>query len=134
MRVLVFSVLLVSTAATLHAADERPIRCDAARPYVGGALYTGPVALPPSDLKLGSEIDDVNAAQLLTALRTAQSATKAPLMSVAVANAHLRWSTTRSVDGAVSTQRLYCARVGKSFTAVVVLQLVEEGKPTTQQP
>ncbi|MFN7967105.1 MAG: hypothetical protein U0V87_15590 [Acidobacteriota bacterium] len=134
MRVLVFSVLLVSTAATLHAADERPIRCDAARPYVGGALYTGPVALPPSDLKLGSEIDDINAGQLLTALQALQSATKAPLMSVAVANAHLRWSATRSVDGAVSTQRLYCARVGKSFTAVVVLQLVEEGKPTTQQP
>lgn len=55
-------------------------------------------------------------------------------MSAALATATGRWSATRNADSSASVARLYWASAGKSATAVVILQLVGEGKLSLSDP
>ncbi len=70
--------------------------------------------------------------RLEKACERALAATKAPAMTVAVGvPGKGLWSATRTAQltaGETASQVFYWASAGKAFTAVVVLQLVEEGK------
>lgn len=127
-------MLLSSIAGLALGAEDKPVVCNGAKPYVGSALYAGDVDLPPAQLGISDAFDAATIARLDDAVNRAQAATKTPVISVAVANAQGRWQATRAIDGSVSTQRLYWASAGKSFTAVVILQLVQEGKLSLSDP
>ncbi len=127
-------ISLMAIAGLALGAEEKPVVCNKAKPYVGAALYAGSVDLPPASLVIGDSFDAATIARLDDALHRAQAATKAPVISVAVACAHGRWQSTRAIDGTANMQRLYWASAGKSFTAVVILQLVQEGKLSLNDP
>jgi D-alanyl-D-alanine carboxypeptidase len=64
----------------------------------------------------------------------AMGRTRAGVMSAAVGTDAGVWSATRAADGTASAQSLAWASAGKAFTAVVVLQLVQEGRLTLTDP
>ncbi|MBI3131641.1 MAG: beta-lactamase family protein [Acidobacteria bacterium] len=85
-------------------------------------LGSFPAAPLPGDLQQGLD----------AALRIAQEKTKAPAITAAVAvPGRGLWTGSRGLDPAPPSPRLfYWASAGKPFTAVLVIQLIEEGKLT----
>ena len=88
--------------------------------------------LPRRPDSLTGSLDSNTVARLEKALAQAQVATKAPAMTVAVGvPGKGLWSATllgQRDAGETAPQVFYWASAGKAFTAVVILQLVEEGK------
>jgi D-alanyl-D-alanine carboxypeptidase len=118
------------------AGDYKPVRCAAAKPYVGPALEPAPSgeALPSAAPANGS-FDTATGARLDTALATALAATKASAMTVAVSiPGGASWSAVRTANGSPAPQRFWWASAGKMLTASTVLQLAEEGRLSLQDP
>lgn len=111
-----------------------PVTCESEKRYRGPKMHAAPVAKAFSDAagSLDGTLDAATVQRLEQALQTALETTKAPDMTVAVGVPRKGvWTHTTKSDSqeTVSTpQRFWFASVGKAFTAVVVLQLVEEGK------
>ncbi len=59
---------------------------------------------------------------------------KATHMTASLATTDAIWRSTRSSDDTQEPVRLYWASVGKALTAVVIMQLVEEGKLRLTEP
>ncbi len=114
--------------------DWKPVICDSAKPYHGPKLHARLPASVFADASgsLSGSLDTNTVARLEKALDRALMATKAPAMTVAVGvPGHGLWSATRvgqPVAGETAPQVFYWASAGKAFTAVAILQLVEEGK------
>jgi D-alanyl-D-alanine carboxypeptidase len=115
--------------------DEwKPVICDSAKSYHGPKLHARPPASVFAEAagSLDGSLDANTVARLEKALDRASTATKAPALTVAVGiPGKGLWSATRlgqTVAGETVPQAFYWASAGKAFTAVVVLQLVEEGK------
>lgn len=123
---------LMLAAAPAGAEDYRPVTCAAAKPYAG--------ALPqPYDIKAAfalapvpaAELDAATAARLHTAFAFATERTKAAAIAAAVGvPGKGQWR-----ESTVPAGQLYAwASAGKTFTAVAILQLAEEGKLSLSDP
>lgn len=113
------------TASSAVAADYPPVHCTAHATYVGPPVHTPfdiPAIATVPDNGLPAEIRQ----RLDSAYKRIQSITAAPAITAAVAiPGNGLWQQTNAPAGAT---QLFWASVGKTFTAVVVLQLVQEGK------
>ncbi len=140
---LLWFVLMVTgccgpTAAAAES-DWHAVVCDSARPYHGPKPHPAPERRVFTDAapSFGAGLDTNAIARLERALDKAQSATKAPAMTVAVGvPGRGVWSATRGTPGDTNAppRWFWFASVGKAFTAAVVLQLVEEGKLSLDDP
>jgi len=114
--------------------DWKPVNCDSAKSYQGPKLHARPPVRFFSEASgsLAGSLDTNTVARLEKALERALAATKSPSMTVAVGVPEKGlWSAT-GVDQLAARettpQYFYWASAGKAFTAVVILQLVEDGK------
>lgn len=111
--------------------DYTPVTCKVRQAYQGHPVRA---ALTPD---LGGAIPDTalpsdTAAQLDRTFDTMRGAAKANALGIAVGLVgEGLWSRTELPTGA---KRLWWASAGKSFVAVVVLQLVQEGKLSLDDP
>ena len=110
----------------------KPVTCESAKPYRGPKLHQAPVSKVFSDAagSLDGTLDAAVVKRLEAALNTAFHATKAPSMTVAVGvpgkGMWTRTTNHSSQSNNPTPQKFWFASVGKAFTAVVVLQVVEE--------
>lgn len=107
-----------------HVSAAKPEKCSAGTEYAGAAPIS--VAIPtaaPKSPELSSTDQDA-----LSALFTDMLAkSKATSMTVALANqTGPVWTETQGLQGAEKLH--YWASVGKSFTAIIIMQLVEDGR------
>jgi len=98
------------------------VRCAARVPYTGPPLR-GPLVLPATSAASDAALPAPTAKRLDAAFDRIQSATAAQAISVAVVTANGSWSSERAP---ADRPALYWASAGKTFIAVVILQLVEE--------
>ena len=131
---LLFACFWLSLPTARCGDDWKPVICDSAKPYHGPKLHARPAAsvFAAATGSLTGSLDVKTVTRLEKALGRALEATKAPAMTVAVGvPGKGLWSATRtdqSTDGETAPRVFYWASAGKAFTAVVILQLVEEGK------
>jgi len=112
----------------------KPVTCESAKPYRGPQLHPAPGSNVFSDAagSLDGALDPATVRRLEQALKTAFEATKTPSMTVAVGvpgkGLWTHTTNTSSQTNGPAPRWFWFASVGKAFTAVAVLQLVEEGK------
>lgn len=132
-----YAIILLSLFSSACATVEdnyKPVTCNTPLPYEGAALYQVPVKLPPKDFTISTTFDKATKRDFDQAMNLAMTQSKAHVMSAAVATRNGIWHSTRSIHGPANKTLLYWASVGKAFTATVIMQLVEEGKITLDQP
>lgn len=138
---LVASVGLLTVDADMASADGAAAKCSGTVAYRGQPLREAP-ALPDVRGAIDGVVDATTAERLHRAVLTAQQATHATSMSVAVMTGAALWSfetggaagSAATVSPPGSTPLHYWASAGKTFIAIVVLQLVAEGKLTLADP
>ncbi|MCE4557857.1 serine hydrolase domain-containing protein [Roseateles cellulosilyticus] len=120
---LVFVALSCLAPALARAEDYKPVVCTAHAPYAGRPLHSA-VAVPSPKAIPDASLDAATTARLDAALAAIKAATLAQAITAAV-----------GIEGAglwtgdtVGQRPLFWASAGKTFTAVVVLQLVQEHK------
>lgn len=129
-----FLIVLLFSPLGLLAASDHPVTCTSAQPYRGLALRA-PITLPPVNDFTSDPRESISpklGQELSAALDLAQSKTQAPAITAAVmVLGQGSWSATRTLDpAAVPPPFFYWGSAGKTFTAVLILQLIEEGKLT----
>lgn len=134
-------MLLATALAALPtwaaAADYKPVSCRAAKSYEGRSLRS---ALPAEAFavsgSLAGDLDPAASRRLEAALERVTQGTRAQAITVAVARPGSgSWSTTWRKDPAqAEAPRFWWASVGKMVTAVVILQLAEEGRLSLNDP
>lgn len=130
--ILAIAASALAYASVGRAEDYRPVLCATAAPYRGGALHSALDPLPDAVAEpLVGTLDDATSQRLQMALDTAFQATRAEAMSVAVGlPGRGVWVAQRGSDKPL----FYWASVGKQATAVIVLQLVQEGRLSLSDP
>lgn len=119
--------LAVSSAAS--AADYDPVRCDVRGAYVGRTLHAPVVVQPPAAVPQ-TDLDPIVTARLNATLAIINARTGASALTAAVGiEGQGLWTGDKA-----GQLPLFWASVGKTFTAVVVLQLVQEGKLSLGDP
>ncbi|GAA0316345.1 serine hydrolase domain-containing protein [Sphingomonas oligophenolica] len=115
-------LLLSLLAATARAADYKPASCSMRAPYAG-RLHAG-VVVPPPAIVPEAALGPAVTARLDAALAMIRDRTGAPAVTAAIGiEGRGLWT-----GGDTADPILFWASAGKTFTAVVVLQLVQEGK------
>lgn len=127
----VAGAMLACHAGSALAGDYRPVVCEGAKSYIGGPVHPPIVVEPPTS---GAEtgFDPLSASRLDAAFAKAVAATSAPAMTAAVFSPGRGfWSaSTASADRPL----LFWASAGKTLTAIVILQLVEEERLSLSDP
>ncbi|SFM14592.1 serine hydrolase [Variovorax sp. OV329] len=126
-----FSILLTALASActgpVLAGDYPPVTCDARAAYAGRPLRAAVDIDVPTPAIPDSPLDPGTARRLDDAFTLTQGAARAPTMTAAVAiPGKGEWQ--RNAAPAGTPPVWFWASVGKTMTAVVVLQLAEEGK------
>lgn len=122
---------LAISGEVARAKDYRPVRCDARVAYSGPPLHP-PVLVRPIKAVPDRPLPSREVARLDEAFARIRTLTAAPALTAAVARPGRGiWQRTWSQQ---AHPRLWWASVGKTFTAVVVLQLVQEGKLALDAP
>jgi D-alanyl-D-alanine carboxypeptidase len=116
------AAIALAQASPLIVDGYRPVRCAARMPYTGPPRRDPP-ALPASIAIGNASLPAPTAKRLDAAFDRILSATAAQAISVTVATADGSWSSGRAP---ADRPALYWASAGKTFVAVVILQLVEE--------
>ena len=136
---LVACCLVEKSSAVASADDYKPVLCNSAKPYRGPALHPSPdtkVFTEAAGL-LQESFDSNTVARLKKAVEIGLDKTKSPAITAAIGVPGKGfWSTTRTngADREVPDLKFYWASAGKAFTAVAVMQLVEERKLKTDDP
>lgn len=135
MRTVGCGALLAATlVATSHAEDYPRRVCASAQAYSGPSLRTivSDDALTPKAVEK-RPLDPETSSRLDLAFERARIATGASSMSAAVViPGRGAWRSVYPASQAAPMQ--YWASVGKAFTAVAILQMVEEGKLSLSDP
>jgi D-alanyl-D-alanine carboxypeptidase len=137
MKTVVAALLLSSLSLACidsEAADYKPVSCTSAGAYVGAPLYPGSVQVPIVATASAAAFDTATIQRLDQAQATAMARMRVQVMTAAVSTAVGSWSSTKTANGAAPPAKLWWASVGKAFTAVVIMQLVEEGKLSLSDP
>lgn len=114
-----------------RAEDYRPAVCSTRKPYAGAAPRA-PVEIDPVGEATEAPFDPEIQARLDAAFAKARAATAAPSMSAAVrVPGRGAWARTEAAGDA---PLLFWASAGKTAIAVVVLQLVEAGRLSLDDP
>ena len=132
---------LAGAGGVASMAGRAEVKCPAAAAYRGPALRAA-VVLPQVTGALQGTVDADVAERLTQAVTKARNATNAASMTVAVALPDgALWATEMGgganngdASAAASKPLHYWASSGKTFVAVVVMQLVEEGKLALSDP
>lgn len=134
MRITSLSCLVFATLSQAGGATEP---CSAPSPYTGAPLHPALAeeAFPKSGEDIHGALDDALVMRLDHAVDWILERTKAPGITAAVGiPGKGLWSTDRGTAGVAEIEPLakrplfHWASVGKAFTAIVVLQLVEEAR------
>lgn len=113
---------MILYAAALAAAAAATHRCD----YAGPALHPAVESAIPAQSVADAPLPPDQITALTKAFETAQARTKAPALGVGIASlGGGMWTRATLPQG---RSRLYWASAGKTLVAVVIMQLVEEGK------
>jgi D-alanyl-D-alanine carboxypeptidase len=128
------TVLLAAMPLFVVAADYKPVTCDAVRPYEGRPTYPDQPRLPTDSWMPTNVFDTATLGRLDNALMEAMQHTKAHAMTAAIGTKDGRWKAAAADDGTAPPEQFYWASVGKSLTATVTMQLVEEGKLSLDTP
>lgn len=112
--------------ASAQAVDERP-NCRKTVRYEGPSRYARRITVPVAFTSAAHDIDASTARRLNTALTLAQEKTRASHMGASVFTERGLWHQNLAEQGE-PVSRYYWASVGKALTAVVAMQLIEEGK------
>ncbi|MBY0573907.1 MAG: beta-lactamase family protein [Undibacterium sp.] len=123
-----FGLVSFAILAGVSAQDYIPAKCKSALPYEGVKLYAKKVELPLNYNFKAADFNGDTVEQLDLAMKNAMKLTKASHMSASIATAESIWHATRSTDDTQKPKSMYWASVGKAFTAVIIMQLAEEGK------
>lgn len=111
------------TPTIARAEDYKPVACTAHAPYAGRPLHAA-VAVPTPKAIPDAMLDPATTARLDAALAAIQAATHAPSITAAVGiEGKGAWT-----GDTIGQRPLFWASSGKTFTAVVVLQLAQEQK------
>lgn len=122
---------LAASGVRAWAEDYKPVRCEARRAYSGPPFHT-PVAWGTVGAVPERPLPSREAAPLDEAFARIKTLTSAPALTAAVARPGGGvWYRTETQS---THPRLWWASVGKTFTAVVVLQLAQEGKLSLDAP
>jgi len=121
-------------AVQVSAQDYAPAKCRSALPYEGAKLYAQKVELPLDYEFRGADFNGDAIERLDSAMKDAMKFSKAAHMTASLATTDAIWRSTRSSDETQEPVRLYWASVGKALTAVVIMQLVEEGELKLTDP
>ncbi|MEO6215558.1 MAG: serine hydrolase domain-containing protein [Sphingomonas sp.] len=116
------AAIALAQASPLIVDGYRPVRCTARVPYAGPPRRDPP-ALPAIIVASNTPLPAPRAKRLDAAFDRLMSATGAQAISVTVMTADGSWSRERAP---MDRPALYWASAGKTFIAVVILQLVEE--------
>ncbi|MEO6214999.1 MAG: serine hydrolase, partial [Sphingomonas sp.] len=116
------AAIALAQASPLIVDGYRPVRCAALMPYAGPPRRDAPAL--PANISISSlPLPAATAKRLDAAFERILSATGAQAISVTIATANGSWSSDRAPS---DRPALYWASAGKTFIAVVILQLVEE--------
>jgi D-alanyl-D-alanine carboxypeptidase len=119
--------MLSVVSAGASAADYKPVRCTVRQPYAGRPLHPAIVAAPSEPVP-ETALQPATVAGLDAVLTTIRAKSGAPALTAAVGiEGKGLWSTG-------DTAPLFWASAGKTFTAVVILQLAQEGKLSLDDP
>lgn len=123
------AALLCTQAA---AADYPPVHCDVRVPYDGQPLHDAYSVMPAPGALTDATLDAETVLSLDTTFARIRAITAAPAIGATLAvPGKGMWS---AAAGSTDAPLLYWASAGKMFTAVVVLQLVEEGSVSLDTP
>ena len=130
------SVTSCKMAATTFVSAQNyiPVKCKSALPYEGVERYAQKVDLPLDYEFREADFNGDTIERLDSALKDAMKFSKATYMTASLATTDSIWGSTLSSAGTQKPIRLYWASVGKALTAVVIMQLVEEGKLNLTDP
>jgi D-alanyl-D-alanine carboxypeptidase len=121
------ATLLSLLAVNANAADYTPVNCAQRQPYAGRPLHAALVVPSPAVVPEAA-LNPARSARLDAALATITARTGASAVTAAVGiEGEGLWTGGAPLP-------LFWASVGKTFTAVVVLQLVQEGKISLDDP
>lgn len=132
LRLAIWSTLGIAFARPVQAQqDYRPVVCITRAAYEGAALRAPVVAALPGSIP-DAGLDQATAAALDRSFDAMHAAARAPALGIAVGRVgEGLWSRTQAP---ADQPRLWWASVGKLFVATVVLQLVEEGVLSLDEP
>ncbi|TDR39477.1 D-alanyl-D-alanine carboxypeptidase [Tahibacter aquaticus] len=131
-RVAVCLLIATTAGSTATAADYTPVHCDTREIYAGRPLHAAVAVAPAPGALADTDFDAATVQRLDHAFGQIRSATAAPSIGAAIAVPGVgSWSASHTEADA---PLLYWASAGKTFTAVVVLQLAEEGRLSLDTP
>lgn len=123
LRSVLFAAALAASSA---AVADTGVQCTSRAPYAGRPLHAPVHPFLPVPEPTQGALDAALVQRLEAAFERTREAAQAPAMTAAVALAGTgSWQRSAAPE---PTPLLYWASAGKTLTAVVVLQLVEEGK------
>jgi len=129
-----FTSCRMATTPFVSAQNYTPVQCKSALPYKGAKLYAQKVDLPLDYELREAGFDGDTIERFDSAMKDAMKFSKATYMTASLATTDAIWRSTLSSIGKQEPVRLYWASVGKALTAVVIIQLVEEGKLKLTDP
>lgn len=126
------SCILPDTASALKRTDRG--HCPGAVAYEGQPLHQSPQMSWPVKDSVGDDkaVNSTVRARLNAAFANAKANTEAAAMTASISGPQGHWS--RTIGSADKVAPFYWASVGKTLTAIVILQMVEEGKLMLETP
>lgn len=119
-------LILISSVLTvpIQVAIAKPSKCDAVMAYTGKPPISISIPAPTVENSAPQKMDPDQQQKLVSGFTDMMTKTKAASMTIGLADANGSiWSAT---DGLEQPEKLhYWASVGKSFTAVIIMQLIE---------
>lgn len=126
-----FFMLLILGSSCSHysKSNYNPVTCHSSKPYSGKPLYSGAIDWEFDTFSIGDQFHETIQLNLNKELKNALKYTKSETISASIISQEGRWANSVSLNDNISELgSFHWASVGKAFTAIVIMQLVNEGK------